>query len=100
MRYLKVFEEFNIFSEEEIKNLPKKGDILYWVESGMRHGKTINNEPVKVKFDSMVDIEKGKFAYFILDQDANGRKKGDRCSSSIETLFKSQDDAYMYSRRS
>jgi len=99
MRYLKVFEEFDVFTEEEIKNLPKKGDIMYWVETGMRYGREIKNEPVKVRFDRMEDIEKGKFANFFLEQDANGKKKGDRCSSSIETLFKSEDEAYMHSRK-
>ena len=47
----------------------------------------------------MEDIEKGKFANFFLEQDANGKKKGDRCSSSIETLFKTEDEAYMHSRK-
>lgn len=100
MRYLKVFEEFEIFSEEEIKNLPKKGDIMYWVESGMSHGKDIKHAPVKVRFDNMENIEKGKFANFFLEQDGNGRKKGERCSSSVETLFKNEQDALKYSGKS
>lgn len=90
MKYLKLFENFQIFSEEEMKKLPKNGDILFWVESGEKMGKTIKHPAVKVRFDNMDNPTKNRFAKVTLEENSHNRKKGETVNTDISSLFKDQ----------
>jgi hypothetical protein len=99
MKHIKLFENFQIFSEEEIKNLPKSGDILYWVESGQKYEKTVKHDPVKVRFEQMDNINKNRFAHITLEENSHNRKRGEKVSTDVSGLFKSKDEAYSHSRK-
>lgn len=79
---------------------PKQGEIYYWVEKVMKYGQEKNLEPVKVRFDRMDNQEKNDFGYFFIEGNTERWKKGQRVSGDIHGLWKDQNKAYSYSRKS